>query len=837
MSDKPALRTLGIVSAAIALIAGILVLASARPVLADHPDCEVRDLGALAADPESQLTAAGRWTTEDCDSRFRHGSDAYTYRFELSEGGRIRIDLMSQEADAYLYLLTADGSRIADNDDGAGGLNARVERDLEPGVYLIEATTVGGRGRGPADYALTIGYVVGCEAIPLGSLEAGVDLTAAETWTLDTCGSRFVVDHPAYAYAFTLPQDGRVLIDLISEHGDPVLSLVSPTAGVIGANDDGGGGRNARIEQYLPAGPYLIEATTYLERDLQPLVADFTLRVHLVDETAAQGAFLLKIEETAVPDEVIAGEPFAVNYRVGNLGGGALPEGSSVILYAVAPREFERLNTISASEDHWQAGVAYHSSPELANATSTVLAEVQPITMTLSRPGPSWVFVAVIAFDADDEEIAWHGLWRNLRVVSGPTFGPVTVTVDGSEYAVAATADAEGLVTTTVTATMDPEGEVAETVQAKAIYAAAVHALLLDGIFERPGLAGLKASGEPLAISIANASSDTLYQAFAQQYADAVDQSSLAATLAAGEAINPVAVEDLVLWMAGRGAQHYAALSASWSTLAERAAGGGTISFMEAVALHSELAYAERILAPLAAAGDTVRAARVAEAGWQDPAVQALVADLAVQASCGAEPSLPGFSFLVAAFAAVEDLRAQDAELRAALPLFGFGSDAALCAASAVDGENTRFLHRLGIFSDPEIGALHAPDPPPEAVLAPPAEPQQLRIIARLTEEGAVEHGVELAADGQQILPRARLLLAAVPVGQWHVTSDIVVDEETLGKVRTRRLADGRIELGFRSAGGAALMPTLRYLPADLPAGVWLRSSAIEVTVAQPAGE
>lgn len=836
MPDKPALRTLGIVSAAIALIAGILVLASARPVLADHPDCEVRDLGVLDADPESQLTAAGRWTTENCDSRFRHGSDAHTYRFELSEGGRIRIDLMSEGVDSYLYLLAEDGSRITDNDDGAGGLNARVERDLEPGVYLIEATTVGGRGRGPADYALAIGYVVGCEAIPLGSLEAGVDLTAAGTWTLDTCGSRFVVQHPAYAYAFTLPQDGRVLIDLISEHGDPVLSLVSPTAGVIGANDDGGGGRNARIEQYLPAGPYLIEATTYLERDLQPLVADFTLRIHLVDEAAAQRTFLLKIEETTVPDEVIAGEPFAVNYRVGNLGGGALPEGSSVILYAVAPREFERLNTISVSEDRWQAGVAYHSSPELANATSTALAEVQPITMTLSRPGPSWVFVAVLAFDADDEEIAWHGLWQNLRVVSGPTFGPVTVTIDGSEYAVAATADEEGLVTTTVTAAMEPEGEVAETVRGKAIYAAAVHALLLDGIFERPGLAGLKASGEPLAISIANASSDTLYQAFAEQYADAVERSGLAETLAAGEAINPLAVEDLVLRMADGSARYYAALSASWSALAERVAGGGAISFAEAVALHSELAYAERILAPLAAAGDTVRTARAAEAGWQDPAVRAMIDDLAVQASCGAEPYQLGFSFLVAALAEVEDLRALHAELRDALPLFGFGSDAALCAASSVDGENARFLHRLGIFSDPEISSLHAPDQPPGATLDPPAEPHQLRIIARLTENGTVEHGVELA-DGQQTLPRARLLQADAPVALWHVTSDIVLYEETLGKVRTRRLADGRIELGFRDTTGRAITPDLLFLPAEMPVGVWFRSSAIEVAATPPAAE
>ena len=834
MPDKPALRTLGIALAAIALLAGIGVLASARPVLADHPDCEVRDLGALGADPESQLTAAGRWTTEGCDSRFRPGSDAHAYRFELSEGGRIRIDLMSEDADAHLYLLAADGSRITDNDDGAGGLDARVERDLEPGVYLIEATTVGGRERGPADYALAIGHVAGCEAIPLGSLEAGVDLTAAGTWTLDTCGSRFVVDHPAYAYAFTLPQDGRVRIDLISEHGDPVLSLVSPTAGVIGANDDGGGGRNARIAQYLPAGSYLIEATTYLERDLQPLVADFTLRVHLVDEAAAQGVFLLKIEETLAPDQVIAGEPFAVDYRAGNLGGGDLPADSYVIVYAVAPRVFEPIRGVPAAL--WHAGAAYHSIPETASAYSTSTPWLDSITVTLQRPGPSWVFVAVIAFDADDEEIAWHGLWRNLRVVSGPTFGPVTVTVDGSEYVVAATADEEGLVSTIVIAIMEPEEKVAETVRAKTIYAAAVHSLLLDGIFERPGLAGLTASEEPLAISIANASSDTLFQAFAEQYADAVDQSSLTETLAAGEAINPLAVEELVLRMADRGARHYAALSASWSALAERVASGGSISFAEAVALYSELAHAERILAPLAAAGDTVKAAREAEAGWQDPAVRAMIDELAVQASCSAEPYQLGDSFLVTAFAEVEDLRAQDAELRAALPLFGFGSDAALCAASSVDGENARFLDRLGISSDPEVGSLHAPDQPPEVVLDPPAEPHQLRIIARLTEDGSVEHVVELA-DSQQILPHARLLLADAPVALWHVTSDIVFDEETLGKVRTRRLADGRIELGFRDTTGRAITPDLLFLPAELPVGVWLRSSAIEVAVAQPAGE
>ena len=85
-------------------------------------------------------------------------------------------------------------------------------------------------------------------------LEPGVDLTATGSWTLDTCGSGFVPEHPAHRYVFTLYQSSRVLIDLKSDNGDPVLSLISPSDGVIGANDDGGEYRNSRIERYLQTG-------------------------------------------------------------------------------------------------------------------------------------------------------------------------------------------------------------------------------------------------------------------------------------------------------------------------------------------------------------------------------------------------------------------------------------------------------------------------------------------------------------------------------------------------------------------------------------------------------
>ena len=375
----PGIRTLAI-ACAVVMIAGALALVGSGTVWAQgNADCEVIDLGTLGAEADSKLHTDGRWTTEDCDSRFRAGSDAHTYRFEVVDGGRIRINLSSADGDPYLYLLAQDGGRITDNDDGGDVLDARVERDLAPGEYLVEATTVGGRGRGPADFTLTVSRVSDCESVHLGTLEPGADLTASGTWTLDTCGSRFVVEHPAYGYSFVLPQDGRVLIDLKSENGDPVLSLISATSGLIAANDDGGERRNSRIERYLQAGTYLIEATTYLQRDLQPLMADFTLTIQLVDEKEAQSSFQLKIETIHTPDEVIVSESFPVNYRVGNLGGGDfMGEGARALVYLVAPRVYDQMDSIFASEGFWQTGVSYHTGATTASAMSTEVDALEP---------------------------------------------------------------------------------------------------------------------------------------------------------------------------------------------------------------------------------------------------------------------------------------------------------------------------------------------------------------------------------------------------------------------------------------------------------------------------
>ena len=138
-------RTLVMSGAVVALVATSLALAGSSTALGQETsECEITDLGTLDSSSGSVLEAEGRWSTDDCDSRFRPGSDAHTYRFQVSEAGRVRISLTSAEADSYLYLLTNDGRRIGDNDDRGAGLDARVERDLAPGAYLVEATPSAG---------------------------------------------------------------------------------------------------------------------------------------------------------------------------------------------------------------------------------------------------------------------------------------------------------------------------------------------------------------------------------------------------------------------------------------------------------------------------------------------------------------------------------------------------------------------------------------------------------------------------------------------------------------------------------------------------------------------
>ncbi len=61
----------------------------------------------------------------------------------IRSAGTYAITMDSDDLDSYLRL-NRDGQEIATDDDSGGALNARIERRLESGNYVIEASAVGG---------------------------------------------------------------------------------------------------------------------------------------------------------------------------------------------------------------------------------------------------------------------------------------------------------------------------------------------------------------------------------------------------------------------------------------------------------------------------------------------------------------------------------------------------------------------------------------------------------------------------------------------------------------------------------------------------------------------
>ncbi|UNK43910.1 hypothetical protein MNO14_07635 [Luteimonas sp. S4-F44] len=70
------------------------------------------------------------------------------WSFEVRSAGDYAIEMRSSQIDSYLSL-TKDGNEVASDDDGAGGLDARIVQRLQPGRYVVEASAIDGDAGGP----------------------------------------------------------------------------------------------------------------------------------------------------------------------------------------------------------------------------------------------------------------------------------------------------------------------------------------------------------------------------------------------------------------------------------------------------------------------------------------------------------------------------------------------------------------------------------------------------------------------------------------------------------------------------------------------------------------
>ncbi|WAC58549.1 PPC domain-containing protein [Brevundimonas sp. SL130] len=194
------------------------------------------------------------------------GQRAEFYRFSVTAGQRVAIELSSKDFDTYLTLRKAsDNSVVAEDDDGAGsGTDSRIAQTLEDaGDYVVEARAFSGDGEGrfklkleevappPAPSALTFGQTVEGEITP----------DAPQ----DDEGKHYD------AYVFSGTEGQRVQAILRSGDFDAVLAIGSAEDefSALATDDDGlGEGTDSRLNLTLPStGDYVIRASPLTGED------------------------------------------------------------------------------------------------------------------------------------------------------------------------------------------------------------------------------------------------------------------------------------------------------------------------------------------------------------------------------------------------------------------------------------------------------------------------------------------------------------------------------------------------------------------------------------------
>lgn len=224
-------------------------------------------------------TVSGRLEASDPKLGDRSHYDLWT--FQGRAGEQVTATLRSGDFDAFLVLGRGEGGRfeeIESDDDGAGGTDARVSATLPAaGTYALRANTLAGGQTGAYTLQLASGLAAGAESsrraasptagstvhprarpIRAGQTVSG-SLSASDPVTFD--GTYF------QDWIYSGKRGERLVFILRSSAFDAYLQFGTKEQGgrfeYIGAEDDGAGGNDSRMEVTLPAdGDYVLRVNT-----------------------------------------------------------------------------------------------------------------------------------------------------------------------------------------------------------------------------------------------------------------------------------------------------------------------------------------------------------------------------------------------------------------------------------------------------------------------------------------------------------------------------------------------------------------------------------------------
>ena len=206
------------------------------------------------------------------DPVFTDGTHYKQFTFYGQAGQTVQIDVISSDFDAFCLLLDANNNELARDDDGGGGLNARITRSLTyTGMYKIVVNTYRSGSYGNFTVALQAsgGMPVAMAptpmAIPTGNPTGVIGSIAANqqvTGNLTTMDARWD-GKPYQAYSFSCMAGQAFQMDILSSWDNYAL-VFDPVGNVAARDDDTGEGLNARINYTCPmTGMYRLAVTTY----------------------------------------------------------------------------------------------------------------------------------------------------------------------------------------------------------------------------------------------------------------------------------------------------------------------------------------------------------------------------------------------------------------------------------------------------------------------------------------------------------------------------------------------------------------------------------------------
>lgn len=219
-----------------------------------------------AVAPGKEVLQINDRLTEDLP-RDRERQDCFhkVHTLRMKPGRAYLVDMKSADFDSYLRLENAQGQKLAENDDGGDGLNARLLfRPKQEGTYRLIATTCGDGEKG--NYSLTVQETIEKEV-----------LNVKNQLTNDLPKDKVRQGSFHKVYFVKMTKGSSYSLEMNSEAFDSYLRLETAAGRPLAEDDDGGGNLNSRLFFQAPTSDtYRVIVTT-----LEPgATGEFQVMVH-----------------------------------------------------------------------------------------------------------------------------------------------------------------------------------------------------------------------------------------------------------------------------------------------------------------------------------------------------------------------------------------------------------------------------------------------------------------------------------------------------------------------------------------------------------------------------